>query len=91
MQQSKPPQTDKHERTERHAIDVLIELPPSAKLVAKALEYNDTLTQGQLEEKTLLPSRTIRYALTRLEEHNLVESRFSFVDARKRCYSLTLE
>jgi DNA-binding MarR family transcriptional regulator len=67
------------------------ELPPSAKLVAKVLEYEDTLTQSQLAEETLLPARTVRYALNRLEEADAVDSRFSFSDARKRIYTLTLE
>lgn len=66
------------------------ELPPSAKLVAKVLDYNDTLTQSQLAEETLLPARTVRYALTRLEEENVVDSRFSFSDARKRLYTLAI-
>lgn len=66
----------------------LRELPPSAKLVAKVLEYNDTLTQSELSEETLLPARTVRYALSRLEEEGIVHSRFSFTDARKRLYSL---
>lgn len=64
------------------------DLPPSAKLVAKVLDYNGTLTQSQLAEETLLPPRTVRYALSRLEEEEVVESRFSFSDARKRLYSL---
>jgi DNA-binding MarR family transcriptional regulator len=64
------------------------ELPPSAKLVAKVLEYNETLTQSQLAEETLLPPRTVRYALNRLEEAEVVDSRFSFSDARKRLYTL---
>ncbi|MEM4781551.1 MAG: helix-turn-helix domain-containing protein [Halalkalicoccus sp.] len=67
------------------------ELPPSAKLVAKVLEYNETLTQSQLAEETLLPPRTVRYALNRLEEEGVVESRFSFSDARKRLYTLRIE
>lgn len=67
------------------------DLPPSAKLVAKALEYNDRLTQSQLAEETLLPPRTVRYALSRLEECDAVDSRFSFTDARKRVYSLAIE
>lgn len=71
-----------------HRREVLRELPPSAKLVAKVLEYNDTLTQSELAEETLLPPRTVRYALTRLDDAGLVESRFSFTDARKRIYSL---
>jgi DNA-binding MarR family transcriptional regulator len=67
------------------------DLPPSAKLVAKVLEYNGTLTQSQLADETLLPARTVRYALSRLEEVGVVESRFSFADARKRIYTLTIE
>ena len=67
------------------------ELPPSAKLVAKVLEYNDQLTQSQLAEETLLPARTVRYALTRLEEVGVVDSRFSFADARKRVYTLQID
>jgi DNA-binding MarR family transcriptional regulator len=63
-------------------------LPPSAKLVLKVLEYNDALTQSQLADETLLPSRTVRYALSRLEEVEVIESQFSFTDARKRLYSL---
>jgi DNA-binding MarR family transcriptional regulator len=66
------------------------DLPPSAKLVAKVLDYEDTLTQSQIAEETLLPARTVRYALTRLEEHDVVTSRFSFSDARKRIYRLTI-
>jgi len=66
------------------------DLPPSAKLVAKVLDYNDTLTQSELAEETLLPPRTVRYALSRLEDAGVVESRFSFSDARKRLYSLAV-
>jgi DNA-binding MarR family transcriptional regulator len=32
----------------------------------------------------------VRYALTRLEEEDVVSSRFSFADARKRIYRLTV-
>lgn len=77
--------------TEHGSWDDVRELPPSSKLVAKVLEYNDTLTQSELAEETLLPPRTVRYALTRLEEHDVVESRFSFSDARKRLYTLKIE
>lgn len=71
--------------------DAVADLPPSAKLVAKVLEYNDTLGQSELAEETLLPPRTVRYALSRLDEADVVASRFSFVDARKRLYSLDIE
>jgi DNA-binding MarR family transcriptional regulator len=66
----------------------LRELPPSAKLVAKVLESDAPLSQGQLAEKSLLPDRTVRYALNRLGETGLVESRHSLQDARKQVYTL---
>ena len=66
----------------------LRELPPSAKLVAKVLEMDAPLSQGQLAEESLLPDRTVRYALNRLEEAGLVSSRYSFQDARKQVYFL---
>ncbi|PSP96070.1 ArsR family transcriptional regulator [Halobacteriales archaeon SW_5_68_122] len=71
--------------------EAVAELPPSAKLVAKVLEYDERLTQSQLAEETMLPPRTVRYALTRLEEIDAVDSRFSFTDARKRVYTLAVE
>ena len=66
----------------------LRELPPSAKLVAKVLETDAPLSQGQLADESRLPDRTVRYALNRLEEQNLVTSRYSFHDARKQVYAL---
>lgn len=79
------------EAIEAEGWDAVRALPPSAKLVAKVLEYNETLTQSQLAEETMLPPRTVRYALNRLEEAGAVESRFSFSDARKRLYSLSIQ
>jgi len=80
-----------HGEEEPTGWDAVSDLPPSAKLVAKVLEYNERLTQSQLAEETLLPPRTVRYALTRLEDAGVVGSRFSFTDARKRIYTLTIE
>ena len=68
--------------------DRLRDLPPSAKLVAKVLETDSPLSQGQLAEESLLPDRTDRYALNRLEDVGLVGSRYSFRDARKQVYYL---
>ena len=68
--------------------DRLRDLPPSAKLVAKVLETDSPLSQGQLAEESLLPDRTVRYALNRLEDAELVGSRYSFKDARKQVYYL---
>jgi len=67
----------------------LRDLPPSAKLIAKVLETDAPLSQGRLAEESLLPDRTVRYALNRLEESDLVGSRYSFHDARKQVYYLS--
>lgn len=68
--------------------DQLRELPPSAKLVAMVLADNAPLSQGNLAEASLLPERTVRYALNRLAEAGLVDSQYSFDDARKQVYFL---
>lgn len=80
---------DREPLTEAEYRERLRELPPSAKLVAKVLETDSPLSQGDLAEESLLPDRTVRYALNRLESAGLVESRCSFRDARKQVYYLT--
>jgi DNA-binding MarR family transcriptional regulator len=67
---------------------ILEEMPPSAKLVYKTLEYEGPLTQGELAAESLLPSRTVRYALTTLTDEGVIEERLHIQDARKRLYSL---
>lgn len=69
----------------------LREMPPSAKLVAKVLETDGPLPQGKLATESLLPDRTVRYALNRLEERDLVETRRSLRDARKQVYEVKIE
>lgn len=91
MSASETTQSEESRLTGENATEAIRELPPSAKLVAKVLEYNDTLTQSQIAEESLLPDRTVRYALNRLDDEELVDSRFSFSDARKRLYTLNLD
>jgi transcription initiation factor IIE alpha subunit len=66
-------------------------LPPSAKLVITVLESGSLLTQKEIIKKTYLPARTVRYALTRLKEENLLLRRFYFPDARQSLYGLNQE
>ena len=82
--------TDQGEAADVEDVEALADLPPSAKLVVKVLEYNEELTQNQLVEETRLPSRTVRHALRRLQDGGFVDERHSFTDARKRLYSLDL-
>jgi DNA-binding MarR family transcriptional regulator len=67
----------------------LSDLPPSAKLDFLVLERHGSLTQRGIREESLLTARTVRYALSRLEEEELIEGRISFRDARQRVYSLS--
>ena len=71
--------------------DALSDLPPSAKLIAKVLEYNGTLTQSELVDRSRLSPRTVRYGLTELEENGVIESEISLADARQNLYSLTVK
>ena len=91
MSTSETARTKESRLTGENATEEIRDLPPSAKLVAKVLEYNDTLTQSQIAEESLLPDRTVRYALNRLDDEDIVSSRFSFSDARKRLYTLDLD
>lgn len=71
--------------------DSVRDLPPSGKLVLKVLEYNGGLTQKQIVEKSRLSQRTVRDALDRLQEQNIVEKNIYVPDARQNLYTLTVE
>ena len=71
--------------------DIVSDLPPSAKLIVKVLEYNRTLTQSALADKSRLSPRTVRHALTELDEAGVVDSEISLADARQQLYSLTVK
>ncbi|ADD06597.1 NP_1176A family transcription regulator [Natrialba magadii ATCC 43099] len=66
----------------------LTDLPPSAKLVYKVLEYEGSLTQEELAAESRLCSRTVRYALGKLENAEHVDSRVSLQDARQSKYRI---
>ena len=67
------------------------DLPPSAKLVYKVLEYNGSLTQKQIVEESMLSARTVRYALERLENIGAVDEGIYFADARQNLYEIAVE
>jgi len=69
----------------------LEDLPPSAKLVFKVLDYDGPLTQKQIVEESMLSARTVRYALERLENIGIVDEDIYFADARQNLYSITNE
>ncbi len=71
--------------------DAIEDLPPSAKLVFKVLEYDGPLTQKQIVEESMLSARTVRYALERLDEVDAIEEDVYFADARQSLYEITGE
>jgi predicted ArsR family transcriptional regulator len=67
--------------------DRLLDLPPSAKLVFLVLESESPLTQSEIAERARLSKRTVRHALSELEEASVVAEEVYVPDARKRLYS----
>lgn len=80
--------TDDDAVTVADAPDRIEEFPPSCKLVWLVLANAGELTQQDLVEETMLAPRTTRWALERLEDARVVESRPSTEDARQDYYSL---
>jgi DNA-binding MarR family transcriptional regulator len=52
------------------------------------LETSGLLTQKEIIDKTYLPPRTVRYALSRLRTEKVITERFCFKDARQSLYGL---
>ena len=58
-----------------HLAEELLSMPPSSKLLLKTLEYEGALTQKDLANKTLLPDRTVRLALSHLLKKGYVKKK----------------
>ena len=82
------PTLDAAPLTDEEYRERLRDLPPSAKLVAKVLEMESPRSQEEVAGESLLPGRTVRYALDRLEDRGIVRARHDPRDARRRVYSL---
>jgi predicted transcriptional regulator len=61
-------------------------LPPSSKTVLQILDMGGAMTHKDLVQKTHLAPRTVRYALKKLKEHQLIIEKFNFRDARQIIY-----
>ena len=72
-----------------HLAEDLLSMPPSSKLLLKTLEYEGELTQKDLANKTLLPDRTVRLALSHLLKKGYVKKRVSIRDARQKIYEIS--
>ena len=72
-----------------HLAEELLSMPPSSKLLLKTLEYEGALTQKDLANKTLLPDRTVRLALSHLLSKGYVKKKVSVRDARQKIYEIS--
>ena len=72
-----------------HLAEELLSMPPSSKLLLKTLEYEGALTQKDLANKTLLPDRTVRLALSRLLKKGYLKKKVSIRDARQKIYEIS--
>jgi len=67
----------------------LLKMPPSAKLVYKILEYEGPLTQKEIADKSMLPLRTVRYAISILSKNGLVAKMPDARDSRRHVYFIS--
>jgi predicted transcriptional regulator len=61
-------------------------LPPSSKTVLEILDMGGAMTHKDLVQRTHLAPRTVRYALKKLKERQLIIEKFNFRDARQIIY-----
>ena len=66
----------------------LPKLPKSSKKLILALSEHGNLTQKQLIANVKMPAKTVRYALKKLAEQNLISSQHNLEDMRSMFYSL---
>ncbi len=68
--------------------DGIDKFSPSMKLILNILENRGPLTQKEIAAVTRLPSRTVRYALNRLKNEDVLEEHEYFQDARQCLYQI---
>lgn len=69
--------------------NLIRDLPPSAKLVLKVLENDDSLTQKEIVMESRLSQRTVRDALNHLQDRGIVEETLYPPDGRQNLYLIT--
>jgi predicted transcriptional regulator len=66
-------------------------LPPSSRTILGLLEGRGQMTHKELVNRSNLAPRTVRYALKKLKENNLIIEKFNFKDARQIIYQSKTE
>ncbi len=68
-----------------HGVNTL-QLPPSAQAVLELLEDGEPRTFKEMTKQADIAPRTIRYAIKRLKDNDLIIEKFNFRDARQVIY-----
>ena len=63
-----------------------VNLPPSSRAVLNLLDEGGAMTHKEIVRKSKLAPRTVRYALKKLKENQLIIEKFNFRDARQIIY-----
>lgn len=72
------------------SIDIVKNMPTSAKLLLRVLKDNKISRFDELMEETMLSKRTLLYAIKTLKELDLIETQICMNDARRRFYCIKL-
>jgi DNA-binding MarR family transcriptional regulator len=70
------------------AEETVKDLPPSCKLIYFVLKQEGPMTQITLADESMLPERTVRYAINRLVEIDALSKRIHIKDARQNVYDI---
>ncbi len=68
----------------------LISLPPSSKFILYLLKQRGSLNQKEILKKTLLPRRTVAYALKNLREMNFIKRNKDEKDKRVSIFEINI-
>ena len=63
-----------------------VNLPPSSRKILMLLEDGGALTHKEPVRRSSLAPRTVRYALKRLKDNDMIVEKFNFRDARQILY-----
>jgi len=61
-------------------------LPPSSRTVLHLLDEGGAMTHKEIVRSSNLAPRTVRYALKKLKDNDLIIEKFNFRDARQIIY-----
>lgn len=73
-----------------HAVNSVnkVRLPPSSQRVLALLKDGQTRTFKQVTQEIDISPRTVRYAIKKLKENELIIEKFNFRDARQVLYQV---